>query len=53
MHFEYISEAVSQGLMRVQLDSGVPLIFGYVDSFSMPTRFLSLVGVLDEALSPI
>jgi len=28
MHFEYISEAVSQGLMRVQLDSGVPLIFG-------------------------
>ncbi|RMZ91570.1 hypothetical protein DV736_g1189, partial [Chaetothyriales sp. CBS 134916] len=28
MHFEYISEAVSQGLMRVQLDSGVPVIFG-------------------------
>jgi len=28
MHFEYISEAVSQGLMRVQLDTGVPLIFG-------------------------
>jgi 6,7-dimethyl-8-ribityllumazine synthase len=28
MHFEYISEAVSQGLMRVQLDTGVPVIFG-------------------------
>lgn len=28
MHFEYIAEAVSQGLMRVQLDTGVPLIFG-------------------------
>jgi len=28
MHFEYISEAVSQGLMRVQLDTGVPIIFG-------------------------
>jgi len=28
MHFEYIADAVSQGLMRVQLDSGVPLIFG-------------------------
>ncbi|TVY71265.1 6,7-dimethyl-8-ribityllumazine synthase, partial [Lachnellula suecica] len=28
MHFEYIADAVSQGLMRVQLDSGCPLIFG-------------------------
>ncbi|RMD41917.1 hypothetical protein DV735_g3227, partial [Chaetothyriales sp. CBS 134920] len=28
MHFEYISEAVSHGLMRVQLDAGVPVIFG-------------------------
>jgi 6,7-dimethyl-8-ribityllumazine synthase len=28
MHFEYICEAVSQGLMRVQLDTGVPVIFG-------------------------
>jgi len=28
MHFEYIAEAVSHGLMRVQLDAGVPLIFG-------------------------
>ncbi|MCJ1478023.1 hypothetical protein MMC13_006698 [Lambiella insularis] len=28
MHFEYIAEAVSQGLMRVQLDAGVPVVFG-------------------------
>ncbi|TGO60477.1 hypothetical protein BOTNAR_0145g00020 [Botryotinia narcissicola] len=28
MHFEYIAESVSQGLMRIQLDAGVPLIFG-------------------------
>lgn len=28
MHFEYIADAVSQGLMRVQLDTGVPVIFG-------------------------
>lgn len=28
MHFEYIADAVSQGLMRVQIDTGVPLIFG-------------------------
>ncbi|CAP74254.1 Pc14g01130 [Penicillium rubens Wisconsin 54-1255] len=28
MHFEYIADAVSHGLMRVQLDAGVPVIFG-------------------------
>jgi 6,7-dimethyl-8-ribityllumazine synthase len=28
MHFEYICDAVSQGLMRVQLDTGTPVIFG-------------------------
>lgn len=28
MHFEYIADAVSHGLMRLQLDMGVPVIFG-------------------------
>ena len=28
MHFEYIADAVSTGLMRVGLDTGVPVIFG-------------------------
>jgi hypothetical protein len=28
MHFEYIADSVSQGLMRVSLDTGVPVIFG-------------------------
>lgn len=28
MHFEYISDAVTAGLMRLQLDTGVPVIFG-------------------------
>ncbi|WVN87873.1 6,7-dimethyl-8-ribityllumazine synthase [Cryptococcus depauperatus CBS 7841] len=28
MHFEYICEAVSQGLMKVQLESGTPVVFG-------------------------
>ncbi|KAI8584089.1 hypothetical protein K450DRAFT_218098 [Umbelopsis ramanniana AG] len=28
MHFEYICEAVSQGIMRVGLDSNIPVIFG-------------------------
>lgn len=28
MHFEYISDSVSQGLMRVQLETGCPVVFG-------------------------
>ncbi|KAI9823222.1 MAG: hypothetical protein M1826_000235 [Phylliscum demangeonii] len=28
MHFEYIADAVSQGLMRVQLDATTPVVFG-------------------------
>lgn len=28
MHFEYISDAVSHGLMRMGLDLGIPVIFG-------------------------
>lgn len=34
MHFEYISESVSHGLMRVQLDTGVPVIFGVLTALS-------------------
>lgn len=28
MHFEYISDAVSHGLMKVQLETGCPVVFG-------------------------
>ncbi|KAK4693290.1 6,7-dimethyl-8-ribityllumazine synthase, partial [Lecanoromycetidae sp. Uapishka_2] len=28
MHFEYIADATSHGLMKVQLDMGVPVVFG-------------------------
>ena len=28
MHFEYIADATSHGLMKVQLNTGVPIIFG-------------------------
>ncbi|KAF2725444.1 6,7-dimethyl-8-ribityllumazine synthase [Polychaeton citri CBS 116435] len=28
MHFEYISDAVSHALMKVQMDAGVPVVFG-------------------------
>lgn len=34
MHFEYIADAVSQGLMRVQLDTGVPVVFGVLTVLS-------------------
>ena len=34
MHFEYISESVSHALMRVQLDTGVPVIFGVLTALT-------------------
>jgi 6,7-dimethyl-8-ribityllumazine synthase len=34
LHFEYISQSVSQALMRVQLDTGVPVIFGVLTALS-------------------
>jgi 6,7-dimethyl-8-ribityllumazine synthase len=34
MHFEYICDAVSHGLMRVGLDSGTPVIFGVLTALT-------------------
>ena len=34
MHFEYIADAASQGIMRVGLDTGVPLAFGVLTTLS-------------------
>ncbi|GME45213.1 67-dimethyl-8-ribityllumazine synthase [Neofusicoccum parvum] len=34
MHFEYIADAVSHGLMRTQLDSNVPVVFGLLTVLS-------------------
>ena len=34
MHFEYIADAASHGLMRVQLDLGVPVVFGLLTVLS-------------------
>ncbi|KAF1974086.1 Lumazine synthase [Bimuria novae-zelandiae CBS 107.79] len=34
MHFEYIADAVSHGLMRVQLEGNVPVIFGLLTLLS-------------------
>lgn len=34
MHFEYICDSVSHGLMRVQLDTGVPVVFGVLTALT-------------------
>ena len=34
MHFEYICESVSHALMRVQLDTGVPVIYGVLNALT-------------------
>ncbi|EON96916.1 putative -dimethyl-8-ribityllumazine synthase protein [Phaeoacremonium minimum UCRPA7] len=46
MHFEYIADAVSQGLMRVQLDTGVPVIFGVLTVLS-ETQAQARAGVIE------
>lgn len=38
-HFEHIAESVSRGLMRVQLDFGVPVIFGLLVCFAISLNF--------------
>ena len=34
MHFEYIADAASHGLMKVQLELGVPVVFGLLTVLS-------------------
>jgi 6,7-dimethyl-8-ribityllumazine synthase len=34
MHFEYICESVAHALMRVQLDTGVPVVFGVLTTLN-------------------
>lgn len=34
MHFEYICDSVAHGLMKVQLESGVPVIFGVLTALN-------------------
>jgi len=33
-HYEYLSQAVSQGLMKVQLESEVPVVYGVLNCLS-------------------
>lgn len=34
MHFEYICDAVSHSLMKIQVDTGVPVIFGILTALN-------------------
>ncbi|WVQ63965.1 6,7-dimethyl-8-ribityllumazine synthase [Kwoniella botswanensis] len=34
MHFEYICDAVTHGLMRIQLDTGTPVVFGVLTALT-------------------
>jgi len=47
MHFEYIADAVSHGLMRVQLDQQVPVIFGLL-TVLMEDQGLARCGIARE-----
>jgi 6,7-dimethyl-8-ribityllumazine synthase len=40
MHFEYIADSVSHGLMKVQLDSQVPVIFGLLTVLNEEQGFM-------------
>lgn len=47
MHFEYIAEATTQGLMRVQLDLGVPVVFGLLTVLT-EEQGMARAGLLKE-----
>ena len=39
MHFEYICDSVSHALMRLQMDTGVPVIFGVLTALTEDQAF--------------
>lgn len=48
MHFEYIADAVSHGLMRLQLEGNVPVIFGLLTLLS-EEQGLNRAGIAGKA----
>ena len=34
-HFEYISKAVTDGILRISLDSGIPITFGVITTYNL------------------
>jgi 6,7-dimethyl-8-ribityllumazine synthase len=51
MHFEYIAEAVSNGVMKVQLDSGVPCLFGVLTVMNLQQAIVRSTGEANEGIS--
>jgi 6,7-dimethyl-8-ribityllumazine synthase len=51
MHFEYIAEAVSQGLMKVGLDTLVPTLFGVLTVLNKEQAVYRSSGEHNEGLS--
>ena len=45
MHFEYISESVSHAIMRLGIDTGVPVIFGVLTCLT-ETQALARAGIV-------
>ena len=44
MHFEYIAQAVSTGIMQVQLDTNVPVVFGVLTCLNEKQAYERSVG---------
>lgn len=51
MHFEYIAEAVSNGIMKVQLECGVPCLFGVLTVMNMEQAIVRSTGETNEGIS--
>lgn len=51
MHFEYIAEATSQGIMRVSLDANIPVIFGVLTVLDKEQAIKRSVGEHNEGIS--
>jgi len=51
MHFEYISSATSQGLMQVQLSTGVPVIYGVLNCLTLEQAAVRC-GVSEHSILP-
>jgi 6,7-dimethyl-8-ribityllumazine synthase len=47
MHFEYICESVSHALMKIQLDTGTPVIFGVLTVLN-DVQALERAGLTDQ-----
>lgn len=44
MHFEYIADAVTSGIMRLNLDTGVPVIFGVLTCLTEEQARVRAIG---------